>query len=139
MPPCTSTAGALTGHLWQVSVQSASLRVWGPVAVPHPASGQWPSAEHRVGKQLLQETWDKHAAAEVSQSQNLCPAMSQAVFKMLSGKEATPMPFAPTVVLPEVSLSSVQPLASANPMTWVPLASQASFGASVPQCAERPG
>ena len=61
------------------------------------------------------------------------------------------MPSAPVVMLPQVPLSGVQPPASAKPMPLVPLASQASVGASgftgqlwrysaasVPQCAERP-
>ena len=65
---------------------------------------------------------------------NLCPAMSQALFKTLSGKEAMPMPFAPMVVLPQVPLSllGVQPPASANPMPLVPLASQASYRDTLP-------
>ena len=42
------------------------------------------------------------------------------------------MPFAPVVVLPQVPLSSVQPAASAKPMPWVPLASQASYGVTLP-------
>ena len=58
--------------------------------------------------------------------------MSQAFFKTLSGKEATPMPVAPVVMLPQVPLSSVQPPASANPMPWVPLASKASYGVTLP-------
>eukprot|EP00891_Asterochloris_glomerata_P005296 jgi/Astpho2/5296/Aster-05855 len=58
--------------------------------------------------------------------------MSQALFKTLSGKEATPMPVAPVVMLPQVPLSSVQPPASANPMPWVPLASKASCGVTLP-------
>ena len=56
------------------------------------------------------------------------------------------MPFAPVAMLPQVPLSGVQPPASAKPIPWVPLASQASYGVitnqsagSVPQCAERPG
>ena len=43
-----------------------------------------------------------------------------------------PMPFAPVVMLPQVPLSSVQSPASAKPMPWVPLASQASYGVSLP-------
>ena len=42
------------------------------------------------------------------------------------------MPFAPLVMLPQVPLSGVQPLASAKPMPWVPLASQASYGVYLP-------
>ncbi len=64
---------------------------------------------------------------------NLCPSMSQAsFFKALSGKEATPMPSAPVVMMPQAPLSSVQPPASAKPMSWVPLASQASYGVTLP-------
>ena len=64
---------------------------------------------------------------------NLCPSMSQAVFfKTLGGKEATPMPFAPVVMLPQAPLSGVQPPASAKPVPWVPLASQASYGVTLP-------
>ena len=42
------------------------------------------------------------------------------------------MPVAPVVMLPQVPLSSVQPPASANPMPWVPLASKASNGNTLP-------
>ena len=42
------------------------------------------------------------------------------------------MPFASMAVLPQVPLSSVQPPASANPMPWLPLASQASYGTTLP-------
>ena len=42
------------------------------------------------------------------------------------------MPVAPVVMLPQVPLSSVQPPASANPMPWVPLASKASHGVTLP-------
>ena len=57
--------------------------------------------------------------------------MSQAFFfKALSGKEATPMPPAPVVT--QVPLSGVQPPASAKPIPWVPLASQASYGVTLP-------
>ena len=42
------------------------------------------------------------------------------------------MPVAPVVMLPQVPLSSVQPPASANPMPWVPLASKASYGVTLP-------
>ena len=41
--------------------------------------------------------------------------MSQAFCKTLSGKEATPMPFAPVVMLPQVLLSGVQPQHPPNP------------------------
>ena len=109
-----------------------------------------------VGKQLRQETWDKHVAAEAVLSDrsllftdptvsaaaprccsqtcialNFCPSVSQAFFfKTLGGKEATP--FAPVVMLPQVPLSGVQPPASAKPIPWVPLASQASSGVTLP-------
>ena len=53
-------------------------------------------------------------------------------FKTLSGKEAMPMPLAPMVMLPQVPLSGVQPPASAKPIPWVPLASQASYGVTLP-------
>ena len=42
------------------------------------------------------------------------------------------MPFAPVVKLPQVPLSGVQPPASAKLMPWVPLASQASYGITLP-------
>ena len=42
------------------------------------------------------------------------------------------MPLAPVVMLPQVPLSSVQPPASAKPIPWVPLASQASYGVTLP-------
>ena len=57
--------------------------------------------------------------------------MSQAFFfKTLGGKEATPL--APVVMLPQVPLSGVQPPASAKPTSWMPLASQASCGVTLP-------
>ena len=57
--------------------------------------------------------------------------MSQAFFvKTLGGKEATPL--APVAMLPHVPLSGVQPPASAKPIPWVPLASQASYGVTLP-------
>ena len=57
--------------------------------------------------------------------------MSQAFFfKTLGGKEATPL--APVVMLPQVPLPGVQPPASAKPIPWVPLASQASYGVTLP-------
>ena len=145
-------------HLRQVFVQNASLRI-------DSYGDQWlrtiPPAANRllrsaVGKQLRQETWDKHVAAEAVLSDrnllftnptvsaaaprccshtcialNLCPSMSQAFFfKTLGGKEATPL--APVVMLPQVPLSGVQPPASAKPIPWVPLASQASYGITLP-------
>ena len=111
-----------------------------------------------VGKQLRQETWDKHVAAEAVLSDrnllftnpmvsaaaprwcsqtcialNLCPSLLQAFFfKTLGGKEAMPMPLAPVEMLPQVPLSSVQPPASAIPIPRVPLASQASYGVTLP-------
>ena len=64
---------------------------------------------------------------------NLCPSMSQAFFfKTLGGKEATPMPFAPVVMLPQVPLSGLQPPAAAKPIPRVPLASQTSYGIALP-------
>ena len=39
---------------------------------------------------------------------------------------------APVVMLPQVPVSGLQPLASAKPMPWVPLASQASYGITLP-------
>ena len=42
------------------------------------------------------------------------------------------MPFIPVVMLPQVPLSGVQPPASAKPMPWVPLASQASHSVTLP-------
>ena len=42
------------------------------------------------------------------------------------------MPFAPVVMLPQVPLSGVQPPASAKPMPWLPRASQASYGVTLP-------
>ena len=144
-------------HLRQVYVQNASLRIdsYGDQwlrTIPPAASCLLQST---VGKQLRQETWDKHVAAEVVLSDrnllftnptvsaaaprycsqtcialNFCPSMSQAFFfKTLGGKEATPMPFAPVVMLPQVPLSGVQPPASAKPVPWVP---QASDGVTLP-------
>ena len=122
-------------HLRQVFVQNASLRTdsYGDQwlrTIPPAASRLLQSA---VGKQLRQETWDKHIAAEAVLSDrnllftnpmvsaaaprccsqtcvalNPCPFMSQAFFfKTLGGKEAMPMPLAPVVMLPQVPLSSV--------------------------------
>ena len=42
------------------------------------------------------------------------------------------MPFTPVVMLPQVPHSGVQPPASAKPLPWVPLASQASYGVTLP-------
>ena len=42
------------------------------------------------------------------------------------------MPLAPVVMLPQVHLSGVQPPASAKPIPGVPLASQASYGVTLP-------
>ena len=147
-------------HLRQVFVQNASLRI-------DSYGDQWlrtiPPAASRLlqstaGKQLRQETWDKHVAAEAVLSDrnllftnptvsaaaprccrrtcfalNLCPSVPQAFFfKTLGGKEAPPMPFAPVVMLPQVPLSGVQPPASAKHTPWVPLASQASCGITLP-------
>ena len=42
------------------------------------------------------------------------------------------MSSAPVVMLPQVPLSGVQPPASAKPTPWVPLASQASCGVTLP-------
>ena len=147
-------------HLRQVFVQNASLRIdsYGDQwlrTIPPAASRLLQSA---VGKQLRQETWDKHVAAEAVLSDrnllftnptvsaaaprwcsqtcialNLCPSMSQAFFfKTLGGKEATPMPFAPVVMLPQVPLSGLQPPAAAKPIPRVPLASQTSYGIALP-------
>ena len=145
-------------HLRQVFVQNASLRI-------ESYGDQWlrtiPPAASRllqsdVGKQLRQETWDKHVAAEAVLSDrsllftnptvsaaaprccrqtcialNLWPSMSQAFFfKTLGGKEARPL--APVVMLPQVPLSGVQPPAAAKAIPWVPLASQASYGITLP-------
>ena len=147
-------------HLRQVFVQNASLKIdaYGDQwlrTIPPAASRLLQSA---AGKQLRQETWDKHVAAEAILSDknllftnptasaaaprccsqtsialNLCPSMSQAYsLKTLSGKEATPMSFAPVVMQPRVPLSGVQPPVSAKPMPWVPLASQTSYGVTLP-------
>ena len=147
-------------HLRRVFVQNASLRIdsYGDQwlrTIPPAASRLLQST---VGKQLRQKTWDKHVAAEAVLSDrnmlftnptvsaaaprccsqtcialNLCPSLSQAFFfKTLGGKEATPMPFAPVVMLPQVPLSGVQPPASAKPTSWMPLASQASCGVTLP-------
>eukprot|EP00891_Asterochloris_glomerata_P005126 jgi/Astpho2/5126/Aster-06337 len=121
-------------HLRQVFVQNASLRI-------DSYGDQWlrtiPPAANRllrsaVGKQLRQETWDKHVAAEaVLSDRNLLFTNPTAFFfKTLGGKEATPL--APVVMLPQVPLSGVQPPASAEPIPWVPLASQASDGVTLP-------
>ena len=147
-------------HLRQVFVQNASLRIdsYGDqwlCTIPPAASRLLQSA---AGKQLRQETWDKNIATEAILSDknllltnptvsaaaprccsqtcialNLCPSMSQAFFlKTLSGKEATPMSFAPVVMLPQVPLSGVQPPVSAKPMPGVPLTSQTSYGITLP-------
>ena len=42
------------------------------------------------------------------------------------------MSSAPVVMLPQVPFSGVQPPVSAIPMPWVPLASQASYGVTLP-------
>ena len=42
------------------------------------------------------------------------------------------MPFAPVVMLPQVPLSGVQPQTAAKSIPWVPLASQASYGVTLP-------
>ena len=147
-------------HLRQVFVQNASLRIdsygdqWLRTTLPA-ASRLLQSA---AGKQLRQQTRDKHVAAEAVLSDknllftnptvsaaaprccsqtcialNLCPSMSQAYFlKTLSGKAAMPMFFAPVVMLPQVPLSGVQPPVLAKPMPWVPLASQISYGVTLP-------
>eukprot|EP00891_Asterochloris_glomerata_P004214 jgi/Astpho2/4214/Aster-05178 len=80
-----------------------------------------------VGKQLRQETWDKHVAAEAVLSDNnlLFTNPTAFFFKTLGGKEATPL----ALVVP---LSSVQPPASVKPIPWLPLASQASYGVTLP-------
>ena len=155
-------------HLRQVFVQNASLRI-------HSYGDQWlrtiPPAANRllrsaVGKQLRQETWDTHAAAEAVLSDrnllftnptvsaaaprccshtcialNLCRSMLQAFFFKLGGKEA--MPSAPVVMLPQAPPSGVQPPASAqtHPMGASGFTGQLwrYSAASVPQCAERPG
>ena len=106
-------------HLRQVFVQNASLRIqsYGDQwlrTIPPAASRLLQSA---AGKQLRQETWDKHVAF---------------FFKALSGKEDAPTSSAPVVMLPQVPVSGLQPLASAKPMPWVPLASQASYGITLP-------
>ena len=147
-------------HLRQVFVQNASLRIqsYGNQwlrTIPPGASRLLQSA---AGKQLRQETWDKHVAAETilndrnefrtnpkvstaaprcmnqtCSALNLCPSMSQAFFfKALSGNEAAPISSAPVVMLLQVPISGVQPLTSAKPMPWVPLASQASYGITLP-------
>eukprot|EP00891_Asterochloris_glomerata_P004264 jgi/Astpho2/4264/Aster-05214 len=123
-------------HLRQVFVQNASLRIdsYGDQwlrTIPPAASRLLQSA---VGKQLRQETWDRHIAAEtVLSDTNLWRTNPTAFFfKTLGGKEATPMPFAPVVMLPQVPLSSVQPPASAKPIPSVPVASQASYGVALP-------
>eukprot|EP00891_Asterochloris_glomerata_P009219 jgi/Astpho2/9219/Aster-07176 len=123
-------------HLRQVFEQNASLRIdsYGDQwlrTIPPAASRLLHSA---VGKQLRQETWDKHVAAEVVLSdRNLLFTNPTAFFfKMLAGKEAMPMPLAPVVMLPQVPLSGVQPPASANHIPWVPLASQASYAVTLP-------
>eukprot|EP00891_Asterochloris_glomerata_P001047 jgi/Astpho2/1047/Aster-07435 len=123
-------------HLRQVFVQDASLRIqsYGDQwlrNIPPAAKSLLQSA---VGKQLRQETWDKHVAAEavLSQKTEFFTNPMAFFFKALSGKEATPMPPAPVVMLPQVPLFGVQPPASAKTMPWVPLASQASYGVTLP-------
>eukprot|EP00891_Asterochloris_glomerata_P007102 jgi/Astpho2/7102/Aster-08466 len=85
-------------HLRQVFVQNASLRIqsYGDQwlrTIPPAASRLLQSA---VCKQLRQETWDKHIAAErILNDKNEFFTNPMAFFKTLSGKEATPMPVAP--------------------------------------------
>ena len=43
-----------------------------------------------------------------------------------------PKPFAPMMMLPQAPHSGVQPPAYAKSMLWVPLASQASYGITLP-------
>eukprot|EP00891_Asterochloris_glomerata_P006974 jgi/Astpho2/6974/Aster-01831 len=91
-------------HLRQVFVQNASLRIqsYGDQwlrNIPPAAKSLLQSA---VGKQLRQETWDKHVAAEAVLSQK-----------------------------PEFFTNPMPP-ASAKTMPWVPLASQASYGVTLP-------
>eukprot|EP00891_Asterochloris_glomerata_P007249 jgi/Astpho2/7249/Aster-01557 len=117
-------------HLRQVFVQNASLRIdsYGNQwlrTIPPAASRLLQSA---VGKQLRQETMDKHVAAEAVLSDRALFQTDPTAFlsKTLGGKGATPMPFAPVVMLPQVPLS-----ASAKPIPLVPLASQASYGVTL--------
>eukprot|EP00891_Asterochloris_glomerata_P003223 jgi/Astpho2/3223/Aster-05747 len=87
-----------------------------------------------VGKQLRQETWEKHIAVEavLSDRNMLFTNPTALFFKTLGGNEVMPMPLAPVVMLPQVPLSGVQPPASPKPIPWVPLASQASYGVTLP-------
>eukprot|EP00891_Asterochloris_glomerata_P006328 jgi/Astpho2/6328/Aster-05994 len=118
-------------HLRQVFVQNASLRI-------DSYGDQWlrtiPPAASRLlqsvaGKQLRQETWDQHVAAEaILSDRNLLFTNPTAYFlKTLSGKEAVPMSSALVMMPPQVPHSGVQPPVSAKPMPWVPLASQTSY------------
>ena len=156
-------------HLRQVFVQNASLRIdsYGDQwlrTIPPAASRLLRSA---VGKQLRQETWDKHVAAEAVLSDNnllftnptvsaaaprccsqtcialnLCPSMLQAFFfKTLGGKEATPL--ALVVMLPPgASFQCPAPsISQTDPMAASGFTGQLwrYSAASVPQCAERLG
>ena len=155
-------------HLRQVYVQNASLRIdsYGDQwlrTIPPAASCLLQST---VGKQLRQETWDKHVAAEVVLSDrnllftnptvsaaaprycsqtcialNFCPSMSQAFFfKTLGGKEATPMPFCPSgdAASGASFRCSAPSISQTRPMGASGQRWRYS-AASVPQCAERPG
>eukprot|EP00891_Asterochloris_glomerata_P000057 jgi/Astpho2/57/Aster-04535 len=90
-------------HLRQVFVQNASLRI-------DSYGDQWLCTIPPAASRLLRS--------------------AAFFFKTLGGKEATPL--APVVMLPQVPLSGVQPPASAKLIAWVPLASQASYGVTLP-------
>eukprot|EP00891_Asterochloris_glomerata_P004459 jgi/Astpho2/4459/Aster-00068 len=133
MPPCLSFAGTFKSHRPPAaSNASFGMQSYGDQwlrTIPPTANRLLQSA---VGKQLRQETWDKHVAAEavLSDRNLLFTNPKVCFFKTLGGKEATPL--APVVMLPQVPLSDVQPPASAKPIPWVPLASQASYGITLP-------
>ena len=131
-------------YLRQVFVQNASLRI-------QSYGDQWlrtiPSAASRllqsaVGKQLRQETWDKHIAAErilkdknefftnpmVSAVALRCPDLDQPC--------SDPFPCHVAGFLQDAEWkgghAEVQPPASANPMPWVPPVPKASYGVTLP-------
>ena len=144
-------------HLRQVFVQNASLRM-------QSYGDQWlrtiPPAANRllqsaVGKQLRQETWDKHIAAErILKDKNeffINPMVSAVALMCQDQPCSEPLPCHVAGFLQDAQwkgghayafcpcgdAASGAPLqrsapTSAKPMPWVPLASQASYGVTLP-------
>eukprot|EP00891_Asterochloris_glomerata_P003258 jgi/Astpho2/3258/Aster-08025 len=131
--PLLAPLRAIT-HLRQVFVQNASLRI-------DSYGDQWlrtiPPAANRLLQSAASSCGRRRGAnmlllrrLAISDRNLLFTNPTAFFFKALGGKEATP--FAPVVMLPEVPLSSVQPPASAKPVPLVSLASQASYGVTLP-------